>query len=249
MSKTGKVLEVLALLSAGPPELRATDVARRLAVSSATAYRYLLELTGAGLIERSPGGGYVFGPAIVEMDRQIRISDPLIAAATDVMRSLSERTGATVLLCRLHGRRVMCVSEVRGRFGPGEVSYERGRAMPLFRGATSKVILAHLDASQLDDVVRTDAQALRAAGLPSTAEALRRRLAEIREQGVCMTTGELDSGARGWAVPIRSTRRLLGSLSAIVMATASEVNAVRIADQLRRAGLRIEGRLESSGQQ
>ena len=43
----------------------------------------------------------------------------------------------------------MCVHQVIGR-GPQEpVSYERGRLMPLFRGATSKIILAHLPARTL----------------------------------------------------------------------------------------------------
>ena len=246
MTKTGKVLEVLALLGDGRRELRAIDVAGQLGVSSATAYRYLLDLTGAGLIERSAVGSYVLGPAIVELDRQIRIHDPLIAAARDVMRSLSQRTGATVILCRLHGRKVICVSEVRGRLGPTEVSYARGRAMPLYLGATSKVILAHMDDEQLRDLVQADAKRLLEAGLPADATALRSHFTTVRQQRVCVTVGEVDAKAMGLAVALHSTRRLLGSLSAIFLAAAPGLETAQIVDPLRRAGLRIEGRLESS---
>ena len=38
----------------------------------------------------------------------------------------------------------MCVHQVRGDKSRGETSYERGVAMPMFLGATSKVILAQL---------------------------------------------------------------------------------------------------------
>ena len=38
----------------------------------------------------------------------------------------------------------MCVYDVRGEKSRGQTSYERGVAMPMFLGATSKVILAQL---------------------------------------------------------------------------------------------------------
>src|SRR5262249_57154156 len=92
------------------------------------------------------GASYTLGPAIIQMDRQIQISDPMLTAARPVMADLVQYAaeGATVLLCRLFHDRVMCVHQVMGR-GPQEpVSYERGRLMPLFRGATAHIILAHL---------------------------------------------------------------------------------------------------------
>ena len=75
----------------------------------------------------------------------------MLRAARGVMHELIQRApdGSALLLCRLFHDRVMCVHQVFGR-GPQEpVSYERGRLMPLFRGATSKVILAHLPARTL----------------------------------------------------------------------------------------------------
>lgn len=247
MTTTGKVLQVLPLFLEGRRHLSAADVMKRLGVSSATAYRYLAELAGAGLVERSAVNEYVLGPMVVELDRQIRENDPLIAAAADVMKLLSERTGGIALLCRLHGRRVVCVHQVRGRHAPATVSYERGRAMPLFRGATSKVILAHLPAGELREIAAQQAAELRKAGLPAAFEPLARAMAELRARRVCATAGEVDRAALGWGAPIRQGKHLLGSLSLVLAQEHAPAEPRRVEDQLLRAALRIEGRLQSPG--
>jgi DNA-binding IclR family transcriptional regulator len=244
MTTTAKVLQVLQLFDGERKQLRVADVVEQLEVSTATAYRYMADLEVAGLIERAASSQYVLGPRIVELDRQIRENDPLIAAGSDIMKSLSERTGGTALLSRLHGRQVICVHEVRGRFGPPHLSYERGRAMPLYHGATSKIILAHLADEQRRELVRTQADELRAAGLPVSFEALSALLASWRAEKVCATAGEVDRGARGWAVAVHHGQHLLGSLS-VVMDEGARADPKTISDQVLRAALRIEGRLDN----
>jgi len=245
MTTTSKVLQVLQLFNDARKQLRAIDVVEALGTSSATAYRYMADLEEAGLIERSSVNQYVLGPTIVELDRQIRENDPLIAAAREIMKTLSERTGGTALLSRLHGRKVVCVHQVRGKLSPEHVSYERGRAMPLYRGATSKIILAHLDEHVLREITKNDAVELRKAGLPTSFDALADTLAALRAGKVYATAGEVDREAMGWAVAIHQGRHLLGSLSVVMSRTAPNPQPQRIADQLLRAALRIEGRLES----
>lgn len=247
MTTTGKVLQVLQLFRQGRKRLRAAEVMEHLGVSSATAYRYLAELELAGLVERSAVNEYVLGPTIIELDRQIRQNDPLIAAAAGVMKLLSERTGGIALLCRLHGRKVVCVHQVRGRLAPPEVSYERGRAMPLFLGATSKVILAHLPPSELREIAARHAEDLGRAGLPASYEQLSAAMARLREDRVCATSQEVDAGAMGWGAAIHQGKQLLGSLSIVLACGSMPSDPKRLADQLLRAALRIEGRLESPG--
>jgi DNA-binding IclR family transcriptional regulator len=247
MSKTSNVLQVLRLFGGVRKQLRAADIASLLGVSAATAYRYVSELEEAGFIEGASAGYYVLGPTIVELDREIRVNDPLIAAASEVMRTLCERGGATIILSRLHGHKVVCVREMRGRYGPSTVSYERGRAMPLYRGATSRVIFAHMASAEIASIVQRDASGLRKAGLPSTHAALLEYLAEIRARPVYATAGEVDAEAMGWAVALHHGKHLLGSLSAIYSTATPEAARARVGDQLIRAGLRIEGRIEAHG--
>lgn len=245
MSRTLKVLQLLRLYDEQHPVLRAGDVARRLRVSQATAYRCIEDLERAGLLEGIGGGLYALGPAIVEMDRQVRIADPLIAAASDIARTLSERTRGTILLCRLYGLKVICVHSVAGSHAPPVVGYERGRAMPLVRGAPSRAILAHLPERVLQRVVDEDAAALRGAGWPTALPALQRRLQACRRQAVQVSVAEVDDQAHGWAVPLFAGQQLIGSLSVVRehSGTGPDEHA-RIGDLLRRSALRIEGRLE-----
>jgi DNA-binding IclR family transcriptional regulator len=245
MSRTLKILQVLRLYDEQRPVLRAAEIARHLGVSPATAYRCIRDLEQAGLLECIGGGLYVLGPAIVEMDRKVRIADPLIAAASDISRGLSERTRGTVLLCRLHGLKVLCVHSVAGTAAPRINDYERGRAMALYRGATSRAILAYLPATLLQRLIDEDSAGLRRAGWPAELPALQRRLEAHRKEGVQMSAGEVNPQARGWGVPLFVGQQLVGSLSVVreKVGTSAE-DSVRIADLLRRSALRIQGRLE-----
>src|SRR4051812_45270959 len=232
-SSGDRLLSVLGLFTVEQPQWTVDDAARQLGVSEPTAYRYFKRLTGAGLISPVSGASYMLGPAIIQMDRQIQVSDPMLRAARGVMNTLIPRAGdgAALLLCRLFHDRVMCVHQVLGR-GPQEpVSYERGRLMPLFRGATSKIILAHLPARTLKSLFAHDADEIAAAGLGKSFDEFRRALATLRRAGICITHGEVDPGRTGIGVPIFDRDgAVLGSLSlALPRARADEALITRIA--------------------
>jgi DNA-binding IclR family transcriptional regulator len=124
------------------------------------------------------------------------------------------------------------------------VSYERGKAMPLFRGAPSKAILAQLPDAALDEIAAGHGRELRDAGLPASPRGLRDAIAALRAEQVLCTRGEVDPQVIGWAVALRNRKSLLGSLSLVLSHSAGPLDAPRLADQLRRAALRIEGRLQ-----
>jgi DNA-binding IclR family transcriptional regulator len=140
----------------------------------------------------------------------------MLRAARGVMNTLISRAGdgAALLLCRLFHDRVMCVHQVLGR-GPQEpVSYERGRLMPLFRGATSKIILAHLPVRTLKSLFEQNSAEIAKAGLGASLEQFRASLAAIRRAGVVVTHGEIDPGRVGVGAPLFDRdRSILGSLS------------------------------------
>jgi DNA-binding IclR family transcriptional regulator len=211
-----RLLAVLALFTAEQPQWTVDGAAARLGVSTTTTYRYFKKLTKAGLISPVSGAGYTLGPAIIQMDRQIQISDPMLKAARSVMLDLAgfAAEGSTVLLCRLFHDRVMCVHQIMGR-GPQEpVSYQRGRLMPLYRGATSKIILAHLPARTLKALFARDADEIAGAGLGTDLEGFRRALAVMRRAGLSISRGEIDPGRVGIAAPIFDQEHtVLGSLS------------------------------------
>jgi DNA-binding IclR family transcriptional regulator len=197
------------------------------------------------MLERVADRGYVLGPMVVELDRQIRLADPLLEAAQELPAKLAHDTGGTILLCRFHGSKVMCIHQVNGHNAALSVSYERGRAMPLYRGATSKIILANLPPNQLRQLWTAERAALVAAGLPDDFSRLTQVLAQLRQTGYCVTEGEVDPDAVGFAVPLRDGEHLLGSLSVVMPAAqlGAALHKTTLA-RLQSAAGRIEGRLQ-----
>ncbi|MBI5111501.1 MAG: helix-turn-helix domain-containing protein [Rhodovulum sp.] len=218
-SSGDRLLAVLGLFTVERPEWTVEEAAVQLSVSATTAYRYFKRLTRAGLISPVSGASYTLGPAIIQMDRQIQLCDPMLKAARDVMAELIEHAaeGGAVLLCRLFHDRVMCVHQEMGR-GPQEpIVFQRGRPMPLFRGATSKIILAHLPNRTLRSLYEANSEEIAAAGLGQSWDGFRRSLAAIRRSGYAAASGDVDTVRAAIAAPMFGPRRaVLGSLSFLV---------------------------------
>jgi len=247
MSSGDRILSLLALFSAQQPVLTPARAMAALGVSRASAYRYLLRLEEAGFVERVPERGYVLGPAIVELDRQIRLSDPLLDAARGLTEALSRDTGGTTLLCRFHGDKVLCIEQVAGPNAPASISYERGRAMPMYKGATSKIILAFLKRGALEALWKTHRKEMARAGLPAGFEALCEALAPLREERICVTANEVDADAQGFAAPILDGTQVLGSVSVVLPASSIRpAQRARVSQKVLETAARIEARIEAA---
>jgi DNA-binding IclR family transcriptional regulator len=245
-----RLLAALALFTIERPQWTVEAAAVELGVSATTAYRYFKQLTGSGLISPVAGAGYTLGPAVVQMDRQIQATDPMLIAARAVMVDLIQHAaeGSTVLLCRLFHDRVMCMHQVMGRGPQTPVSYERGRLMPLYRGATAKIILAHLPTRTLKSLYAHHADEITAAGLGKNFDDFRNALATLRRASVCVTHGEIDAGRVGIGAPIFDRdHAVLGSLSlALPGARADEVLINRLVPIIAEGAREIE-RIMSNG--
>ena len=58
-------------------------------------------------------GAYSLGPAIIQYDRQIQLTDPLLRVSKPVMTDLLRVAprGSVVLLCRIFRETVLCVHQ------------------------------------------------------------------------------------------------------------------------------------------
>lgn len=248
MSGQDRIVRILEILGAEGHSVTPESLMRALGVSRATIFRDLQPLVRAGLVERLDPVGYSLGPRIVALDRQIRLHDPLLQAAGELPAELVRQTRGSVLICRLHGRSVMCIDAREGALGEHPLSYQRGRAMPLYRGATSQVILACLEAAQIEAMLREDQAAWIAAGLPATLEDALGLFQAWRQAGCVVSHGAIDAGMTGLAVPILLGPRVLGSLSVVLPTDkAGPVDQQRSINLLRSAARRIEARLTSLG--
>ena len=219
MRTTKRVLEVLQLFTMDAPEWSIDAAAQKLGLTQSTAYVYFRDLVEAALLVKSRTGFYSMGPAVIVYDRLTRKTDPLIAHAQPLMRDLIASSGVecVALLCRLFRMTVLCVAqEVTGN-ADFAVSYERGRPMPLFRGAASKAILAHVERRILRRYFHEFSADIAQAELGRNWAEFKASLRRIRAANFCITRGELDVGAVGISAPVFSSEgEILGSLSLVV---------------------------------
>jgi DNA-binding IclR family transcriptional regulator len=206
---------MLGLLDAFTPEApvrSAEELIARSGGSRSSGYRYIQTLQRAGLIAPVASGSYVLGPRILELDRQIRLCDPIFNAGEAPLGELAAATGASALLCVLFSDSVVCVRD-RPAVGAPAGLFGRGQRRPLFAGAASKVILAYLPPHQLRALYAKHAPAATAAGLGADWEGFKAALRRIRKDGFVQTVGEFNPGIVGIAAPVfnRSTQ-VLGSV-------------------------------------
>ena len=214
MNSLRRMLAVLELLRPDRPTLEVDDICQLLSYSPATAYRYVRELVDVGLLVRLPGG-YGLGPRIIEFDLLIRETDPLLNRSRDLVAALAAQTGLNVLLSELYDDKVVTIHQEQGADAQA-LNFGRGRPMPLFRSATSRVILAWLPARRLRRVHDTHAQAPELHALGADWKSFTRAMLEVRRQGWCLSRGELDSDKTGLAAPIFDDRqRVLGSVTLV----------------------------------
>ena len=217
-SSARRLLGLLDMFSPQQPVWTVEGMARRAKLSVSTTYRYVRDLTAVGLLAPAGAPGYVLGPAIIEYDRQIRQSDPLLLKAVPVARWLLQQAApnGAVVISRWYRDKVMCLHQESGGAHPLAASYERGLPMSLFRGATSKIILANLPDRLLRRLFDARRREAMAAGLGGDWTQFRRSLRVLRDAGVCQTASEVAAGRIGIAAPIFSDGKVLGSLSIVL---------------------------------
>lgn len=175
------------------------ELAEALETSPSNVYRTVRELVEAGFLESTRESRYRLGPIFLEFEHRLRETDPLVRSGGVFLRTLVEQAGqpCAAVLARLYGRRVMCVAEAHTL--DQRTSYERGKPMPIIRGATSKAILASMTTRKRNKLLTEVFDADTA--IPDD---LVTELNQIRRTGLSVTRGEVDSGMMGISVPVKN---------------------------------------------
>ena len=223
-----RMLGVLDQFAPDQPVIRVDDLQARLGYTKSTAYRYVKALCDAGLLAQVSQGRYSLGPRIVELERLMRIADPLLQAGEAVLPALAaEVPNSMILLCSLYRDKVLCVH----REGPEAIEAggrrisilrARGLPLPLFQGAASLAILASLPAPRVRALFLHRHAEMTAAGLGADWAAVRQRLMGIRRDCQVTTVGRFNRHLAAVSVPVRSRdgTQVAGSLTRIMAAEA-----------------------------
>jgi DNA-binding IclR family transcriptional regulator len=202
-SSATRVLRLLDLFTVERPFWTADAVMQEAGLTRPTAFRYLRELVEAGLLTRFGDGHYRLGARCAQLDWQIRVGDPLLAAAVPEMAGLRDLSGCGVTLVGLTGGQVIGLHLEEGPMREA-YRYGRGRPMPRFLGSPSKMLIASLPAERQRALYRAHAEEAAAGGLGDSWDTFKARLNAIRRQGWVATAGELQPDLGGIAVPVHA---------------------------------------------
>lgn len=246
MTGPSRVLAILNLFTEENPVWHTDEINAAMGYTRATGYRYVKDLVDAGFLQKVSGGRYSLGARIIELDYQLRRSDPVLLAAVPVMDELAKKARLDAVLTTFFGMKV--VDTYRASADPTlELGYGRGRPRPLFKGAAPKVILSCMPRAQLLKIYEANVEEAAASGLGDSWAEFRAQLTAVRKQGFYQSRGELERGVGAVAQPVLDADGEVVAALALV-GTAQAVDAVgeaRMQSLLSRACNDIQLRLGS----
>lgn len=229
-SSLTRLLQIIDLFTLERPTIRVEQVVQDFGIVQSTAYRYLRELCDTGLLAQRGKGDYSLGRRIVELERLLQLSDPLLLEGAPVIDKLQAIYGEnrTFLLCTHYKDSVLCVykagpDELTYRGSPMKIQRGRGTVLPLFRGAGSQVILAYLVPHQIRSLYLAHAGEINDAGLGANWKEFRTSLSNIRKAGYAETIGKKNLGMHSIAVPVISDSKVIGSVLMLGTATKDQM--------------------------
>lgn len=251
MSSLARVFDILDLISVDNPVLQVEQISSRLRYTRATGYRYVRALCDAGILVSNPGGGFVLGPRILELERLQHLSDPLLHACSEPVARLAEELPTNALLvCSAYADKVMCIHQdgaehftIKGEM----LKLQRSRGIPfsLFAGAASLAILANFPTHRLRTIYLNHEKEILNAGLATSWPEFRQQLAQKRKAGYVVTIGNMNVHLAAIGAPIFGPDgQVAGSVTRVVAREEFALeNEIRAAARITECAKQISERL------
>lgn len=208
-----RMLAVLDQFTSERSEWTVDELSEAMGYTSSSTYRYVRALGRAGLLARLPGGTYVVGAKIIELETLTRRADPVAKIAQPLLRELAQQTGCACLLSSVYGDHLINVAQEEG-MDRLEIAYGRGEPLPWFRGSPGRSVLAFMPNARVRKLFDKFGQA-EGTDAEEAWRACRSQLKAIREAGYCLSRGELQADAVGFGVPVIPVDEPIGSISLV----------------------------------
>jgi IclR family transcriptional regulator, pca regulon regulatory protein len=201
-------LAVLGAFTPDRPTLGISDLARELALTRSTTYRYVATLAALGFLKQDDvTRRYRLGPRVLDLGFSVLGSLELRDIAAPHLRRLTDVTGHTSNLAIRDDTDVILVDRIRGK--PGryhhlEFTLHVGSRIPAYCSATGKALLAFLPQPDLDRIVERIDLVQRGPKTLTSKKALLAQLEQVRRTGLATNDEELESALRSIAAPVRS---------------------------------------------
>ena len=213
-SATDRALAVLATLAQHGSALAAADLVQRTGLSQSTLYRQLASLKRWGFVQEVQGR-YAPGPLSLQLALGFDMASHVVQQARSEMLALAQQSQESVGLVMAVNGQAICIEMIDSRQAL-RCSFEKGRSVPLQKGASARCLMAHLPEASLQPLLAADPHP----------EQLAAELAAVRKAGHAVSDSEVDPGVWGVSAPLFGAgRRALAALT--LMAPSVRVQPCR----------------------
>lgn len=214
LSSVANAARMLKQFTSMDRDLGVTELAARLDLGKSTVHRLLATLAEERFVEQDDETGrYRLGLAAFELGAAASSPTDLHQAVLMPMSVLRIRTGETVQTAVLDGRQVVYVERLESP-NTLRLFLEVGTRNDAHATGTGKCLLAYLDPTQLDRLLRDWDLPQKTPHTITDPRALRRELKETRARGWAENRHESEMGMISVAAPIRDvTKQVVAALS------------------------------------
>jgi DNA-binding IclR family transcriptional regulator len=198
-----RAVEILGLLSEDRPTVTVAEIVAETGLAKTTVVRMIHTLEQNGLVW-STSRGITAGPGLWRWAYLARRGWDLPEEFRQLMRGLSARTTETVNLYVTRDLQRVCIAQQQSTQTLRHVVHV-GDQLPLWAGASSKVLLRDAAPSQLERVASMSPRGA------EMLERLREGIDRARETGYAVSHGEREVGVSAVAVPVLTRAGKVGS--------------------------------------
>lgn len=214
-----KGLDIIEYLSHKAIPQTQTEIATGVSKSPNEIYRMLAVLENRGYLIRSASGKYSISLKLYHISHRHSPVDGLLKVAKPIMEELSNKTKQSCHMGILYNRKLMIISQTKSP-GPVTLSIEEGSLFPLIKTTSGRVILAFLDETQRDKILKKDTDYI-ALNNADKHEFLK-RLNTIKKLGYELKNSEITMGVTDVGVPVGKT--VNGVFSVLTVSSLTSVH-------------------------
>jgi len=210
MRLADRIIDILYCLRSESAGLGVTDIASKVGLPKSTTHRLLQALENRWLVAQDQESQrYTLGMGLVALSTAVlQEKNLLLAPSQGPMEKLRNISGETVSLHIVSGLERVCIRQVES---PHPVRYtsEIGKPMPLYAGASGKLLLAFMPEKVIDRVIERTRLAPLTPCTITDSTVLREQLKSIRRLGYSVSFEETSPLGAAVAAPVRDERDLV----------------------------------------
>lgn len=208
--------------------MRLTDIALATGLDKSTVHRIIKYLMSEGMLAKQQRrNNYRLGPLLFELGLCALPKNNLTDLCYQQLHALSEHTQDTVFLLQRSGWDAVCVARFEGTYPIKTLTMGVGERHPLGVGAGGMAILASLDDSQINDIVKAVANRLPRYGL--SPHMLHNDVASTRQLGYACNHDAVAKEVVGVGVPLYGPNvQVVGGL--FVASFSQRMNEERVSE-------------------